>query len=160
MKRNKKQKKQRIKDLQDQGVNNLAALKHVNGLPIPENTLCSIMSSDGKIEITANGTTFNLPKSKITDICLKTDVEIKSQYVSSAGGAIGGAMMFGAVGAMIGGRTKEKKKREYSTYLIFTYSKDDTIDYIGFEATHSLKQAKSFVDEWKQEKTSNKVIDL
>lgn len=156
----KKKNKQKIQELKEQGANNISTFMLVSGLPLPENTLCRLISWDNRIEIEANGTKFNLDKSKINDVCIKTDVEFKSQYVSSAGGAVAGAMLFGSVGAAIGGRVKEKKTQEVHTYLIFTYEKNDTIDYIGFDATYSLKRANNFVNEFKEEKQNNKVIEL
>lgn len=157
----KKERKKETKALKANGMTCEAALSHVNGLPIPENTLCNIRSFSDRIEISTNGNQFNLSKDKITDICFKTDVEIQKQYVSSVGGAIGGAVLFGPLGAMIGGRAKQKKNKEIHTYLIFTYQKGDTIEYIGFDATNSLFNAGKFVDEFK--KSGNRVktvIDL
>ena len=58
--------------------------------------------------------------------------EIQREYNSSIGGAIGGAIAFGALGAMIGGRAKKKEIRTATTYLIVTYEKEDSINYIAF----------------------------
>lgn len=124
-------------------------LLHTAGLPIPERTLCQLYSYPDRIEINANGTQFTLMKSKITNVSMTTDVEIQKQYVSSAAGAVGGAMLFGAVGALIGGRVKEKKINDVRTYLIFTYEKNNSVDYIAFDATASFFPAKKFVDEFK-----------
>ncbi|MEH2944892.1 hypothetical protein VSQ32_19130 [Lachnospiraceae bacterium KK002] len=55
---------------------------------------------------------FELEKSKITDMCIKTDKEIQQQYVSSVGGAVGGAVLFGPLGAITGGRAKKKTVKE------------------------------------------------
>ena len=102
------------------------------------------------IEIVANGQQFNLAKDKIIDITIKTDTEIQKQVVSSAGGAIGGAMLFGAVGALIGGRPKTKTTRKISNYLILTYQKDATSDYIGFDVSKQKGSAQQFVREFNQ----------
>jgi len=126
-----------------------ACLSHVNGLPIPENVSCNIYSTPNKYEIISNGLTFNLDKNKVTDVCLKTDVEIQKQYVSSIGGAVGGAVLFGTLGAMVGGRAKQKNIREVHTYLIFTYESNGEIKYTGFDATNYLSKAGPFVDEFR-----------
>lgn len=107
-------------------------LKHVNGLPIAENQVCKVVSYPDKYEITASGVSFNLPKDRVTDICIKTDVEIQKQAVSSIGGAVAGAVLFGPLGAIIGGRAKDRKVKTTSKYLIFTYMKDEEVKYIGF----------------------------
>ena len=84
---------------------------------------------------------FNLDRERVRDVCLKTDIDIQKQYVSSSGGAIAGGLLFGPVGALIGGRTKQKKIKNVSTYLIITYTNDDEIKYVGFDATNSTLQA-------------------
>lgn len=45
-------------------------------------------------------------------MCIKTDKEIQQQYVSSVGGAVGGAVLFGPLGAITGGRAKKKTVKE------------------------------------------------
>ena len=134
-----------------------ACLSHVNGLPIPENVSCNIYSTPNKYEIISNGLTFNLDKNKVTDVCLKTDVEIQKQYVSSIGGAVGGAVLFGTLGAMIGGRAKQINIREVHTYLIFTYESNGEIKYTGFDATNYLAKAGPFVDEFRNSGKSHTV---
>ena len=93
-------------------------------------------------------------RSKITDISVKTDVEIQKQYVSSAGGAIAGGMVFGPLGAIVGGRVKEKKTREFTYYLIFTYRSDAEISYISFEIWSSMGVMKK-IESWKKELLGN-----
>lgn len=138
-----------------------SVFQHVNGLPIAEDVACNVSSLPDKFEIVANGTTFNLDKSRITDVCMKTDVEIQQQYVSSVGGAIGGAVLFGPLGAVIGGRAKKKKTRNVTQYLIITYTKDDEIKYIGFEVGQNFWQAGKMVDEFRMNNArENHTVDL
>lgn len=143
----KRSKKNINRNISDRKASLYTALTHTAGLPIPESTLCKIYSCPGKYVIEANGQTFNLGKDKVTGLNLKTDVEIHNSYVSSAGGAVGGAILFGPVGALIGGRVKQKTDRTTHTYLIFTYQKDSTVDYIAFNATYN-KTVRSFIDEF------------
>ena len=127
---------------------------HLIGLSIPTNTLTTIYSCLNTYEFEANSITYSLSKDKVIDVSLKTDTEIQKQSVSSIGGAIGGAVLFGPLGAMIGGRAKTKELRTLTHCLIFTYEKEDKIDYIAFNAT-GLSSAKDFIKEF-QETNKNK----
>lgn len=104
---------------------------------------------------------FELEKNKITDMCIKTDREIEQQYVSSVGGAVGGAVLFGAVGAIIGGRAKKKTvKNEIHNYFIITYQSPD-IKYIGFEPIgYATASANLYIDEFKKNHISETTVQL
>ncbi len=128
-------------------------LKHFNGLALSEGALTWAYWCNDKIQFEANGICFNLPLDKITDISMKSDVEIQKQYVSSAGGAVAGAVMFGALGAMIGGRTKEKTSTQVTQYLIFTYVDNNEVKYIAFECIYASKP-QQFVNAFKTIKPS------
>lgn len=121
---------------------------HLIGLNLPANTLCSIFSCKEKYEFIANGTIFSLKKFKVTDVSLKTDTEIQKQIVSSVGGAIGGAVLLGPLGAMLGGRAKTKEIRTTTTCLIFTYKNEDKLDFAAFNVTNNIIQASKFVKEF------------
>ena len=88
-----------------------AYLAHVNGLPIPENTYCNIATFPDRMEFKAGTTNITLMREKITDMVIKTDTEIQKQIVSSTGGAIAGAVLFGPLGAIIGFDTKGSLKQ-------------------------------------------------
>ena len=81
---------------------------------------------------------------------LSTSTEIESAYISSVGGAVAGAALFGPLGALVGGRTKEKKVKKVEHYMIFTYLKDGRIDYISVKVqeNHVTKAAK-LVDQYR-----------
>lgn len=128
-----------------------ALLKHFAGLPIPENTLCQVYSTPSRIEIVANGQQFNLTKEKIIDVSITTNTEIQKQLVSSSGGAVGGALLFGAVGALIGGRTKAEEVKQVKSYLIFTYQKENETKYVGFDISSGGTRAEKFVKEFQQQ---------
>ena len=133
-------------------------------MPIPENSICSVISYTDKFVFSANGLSFNLLKSKITDICIKTDTEISKQVVSSIGGAIGGAVLFGPLGAIIGGRAKNREIKTTTQYLIFTYIKDNDVKYLGFimDEPICIHTAYKIVDEFIQHQTeaSSSVNDV
>ncbi len=130
---------------------------HFNGLPIPEGVACKIMSLPDRYDFIANGATISLDKNKVTDICLKSDAEIQKQYISSAGGAVGGALLFGPVGALIGGRVKEKESKQIFTYLIFTYETDGDLKYLAFDVSYCVPKAAKYRDEFKKNISHNNV---
>lgn len=137
-------------------------IPHLIGLSIPENVFTMIYVCPNSYEFEANGVTFSLNKEKITDISLKTDTEIQKQIVSSVGGAIGGAVLFGPLGAIIGGRAKTKELKTVTTCLIFTYEKDNTINYIAFDASNTLANSLKLVNDFKANSShkGNKKIEL
>ena len=158
----KKKAKQEIENnIKSKNASLAVTLMHLIGLSIPEKAFTQIYSCPESYEFECNGVTFSLNKDKVTDVSLKTTSEIQKQSVSSIGGAVGGAILFGPLGAMIGGRAKTKELRTVTTCLIFTYLKDKTVDYIAFNATNNFKAAK-FVKEFQQNQNSKekKKIEL
>ena len=113
----------------------MVTIKHIIGLPIPENIFCTLSYKNDGIEFKSGNTSFNLSNSKITDMRISTETEIQKQYVSSAGGAVGGALLFGPLGAIVGGRAKEKKSEQVKSYFIITYIDNEEVKYISFDCT-------------------------
>lgn len=124
-------------------------VRHFTGLPLAEGTNCTIQHNPDGFVFTAGGNTFNLLNDKITDMCIKTNVEIQRQYVSSIGGAVGGAVLFGPIGAMIGGRAKEKRTTNLTHYLILTYLKDGQVAYICFEI-YEVAKIQKWINDFRQ----------
>ena len=156
-------KKKHMKAMKAKGASCFVNALHTTGLPLAENVPCQILSLQDTYKIESNGTEFNLAKDKVTDICITTDSDIQKHYVSSAGGAVGGALLFGPVGALIGGRAKEKTTKTVDKYLIFTYLKEDSIEYIAFNVNSAFKQAQRVIDEFKKNAKGNTVkkqVDL
>lgn len=126
--------KARINDL---GADICINARHMTGLPINEGADTFLYRCEDKVIFERNETTYELELTKIKDITIKTDVEIQKSYVSSVGGAVGGYVLFGPLGAMIGGRAKEKKSQNIEKYLIFSYeNNNNNIEYISFEVTN------------------------
>lgn len=138
------------KELKDKDITLSLTLPHLMGLSVPENSFCQIYSYRDKYDFVVNGATFSLSKDKITDISLKNNTEIQKQCVSSIGGAIGGAVLLGPLGAMIGGRTKTKELKTTTNCLIFTYKKENALDFIAFDATNTYFQANKLVKEFQK----------
>ncbi len=133
--------------------------KHMAGLPIAEGAECFVYLCSSKIIFFRNETEYSLLFDKVTDVLVKTDSEIHQAYVSSIGGAVGGAVLFGPLGAMIGGRAKKKESKTFKYYLIFEYDKDEGVDFISFEIQNQIS-ANSFVKAFSQKEKIKKTIEL
>lgn len=154
-------KKNEKKDLTNLSI--YTAFHHVSGLPLVEESLCEVFSFPDRFDFKYGTTEITLFKSKVTDMTIKTDTEIQSQAVSSVGGAISGAMLFGAAGAIIGGRTKTKKFKNVSNYLIITYKSDaeGELKFIVFDIKNNPPSAHKLVKEFqKSHALSNTKITL
>lgn len=144
------------KERKKQGVTVYTTFHHVNGLPIAENLLCEISSYVDRIDFKAGTTNIKLSREKITDMCIKTDTEIQKQAVSSVGGAIAGGVMFGPLGAIIGGRAKDKKVKTTTQYLIITYTGEQgELKYIGFDIKNDFLSANKLIKEFRRLNTNS-----
>lgn len=129
-----KQKIQENKKLEERRITG----KHQAGLPIAQDAVCRITNMDDEFQISGGGNNFVLQKDKISEISVMTDTEIQKQYVSSIGGAVAGGVVFGPLGAIVGGRAKEKKTKTKTYYLIFTYVSDNEVRYMSFEIEYAV----------------------
>jgi len=137
------------------------SLIHMAGLPIADGVPVVVNMLGDKFTFEYNQNTYNLPFDRIEDIVAKREEEIQSAYVSSIGGAVGGALLFGPLGAMIGGRVKKKTSRDTSFYMIFSYTKDGEIAFISFEFTMGLGiKVFEFIQAFKAIPRETKNIDL
>ncbi|MBD5132877.1 MAG: hypothetical protein HDT38_00135 [Clostridiales bacterium] len=133
-----KQQKQKAKERNSR----MLEVEHMAGLPLAQSAACTVSFEEGCITIYSSGNRFNLNYDKITAMDLKTSTEIQKTYVSSAGGAIVGGALFGPLGAMVGGRVKEKRSTTVENFIIFTYLKDGNIDYLSFKVQAAYKAMK------------------
>ena len=83
----------------------------VEGLPIPQNTDLTIKLTPSELSMVGNGQEFEINFSKLMMIDIKSDVEMEKIIQQSAPGMVIGAVTFGVIGAMIGGRVKTKEKK-------------------------------------------------
>ena len=137
----------------------IATVKHVVGLPVAENSFCTLKYIEDCIKIESGNSIFNLPLEKITDMTTTTDVDIQRQYVSSVGGAVGGLVLFGPLGAMVGGRAKKKEHTKITNYFIITYKDNDEIKYISFNSTGCFKIYK-FIERFRSSDHASVEINL
>ena len=124
------------------GFIDILCITHEIGLPIPQGMICLLKLFESKIEIEANNTFFSLNIEKIKDVVIKTDIDIQKSYVSSAGGAVAGGLMFGSVGALIGGRVKQKTDKQINYILIITYEKEENINILDLMLQTNIRSTK------------------
>lgn len=126
--------------------------KHHTGLPLAYNAQCFVTKEKDCFQVSGGGNEFILKNEKITDICVNKDVHKQKQYVSSSAGAVGGAILFGPIGAMIGGRKKKIESESKTCYLIISYISEEEISSISFEIpAGGLNQAYKWESEFKHE---------
>ena len=116
---------------------------HATGLPLAQDVPCVLSFQPDWISINSGGNAFRIAYSKITDMQVVTDVEIQKQYVSSIGGAIGGAVLFGTLGAIVGGRAKERTTKNTEYYFVITYKKDGSLEAASFRLADALAAQKA-----------------
>lgn len=97
----------------------------VEGLPVPTGSKCSLYLKSNGILCESVGTEFSIPKERIISVVVDKSKNIQKQVVSSSGGALAGGLMFGAVGAAIGGRAKTKNVVSKKTFLSVVYKGKD-----------------------------------
>ena len=117
----------------------------VEGVPVPQNSDLSIKLTPGAVTITGSGQEFEIDVSKLTLIDLKSDVEMEKIIQQSAPGMIIGAVTFGVIGAMIGGRVKTKDKRTVNHFLLISYLSDE-LKTIVIDVTKDWYNAAQLVD--------------
>ncbi len=127
-------------------------VKHVSGLPMHEGIDCRVIFVDDSIIIMAEeggSKQFRLAYNKIVDFQIPCEKDLRPVMVSSAGGAIAGARLFGTPGAMIGGRIQRYnfEKIEYS--FIVTYKKDDDLADLHFRLISGKVRAVELVKKYK-----------
>lgn len=146
----KKQKEEQFK-LKAQGMLHQIIATHTYGLPLADGIVCTIQLYINRMDFISGNTHISLMKEKIVDVCIKNETEIQQQYVSSVGGAVGGAMLFGPLGAVIGGRAKKKTSSSVTSYLIVTYKNDsNSLSYLAFDVSYCLLQANKIVAEFRR----------
>jgi hypothetical protein len=117
----------------------------VEGLPIPQNTDLTIKLTPSELSMVGNGQEFEINFSKLMMIDIKSDVEMEKIIQQSAPGMVIGAVTFGVIGAMIGGRVKTKEKRVVNHFLIVNYQTDE-LKTIVIDVTKDWHNAAQLVD--------------
>lgn len=110
--------------------------KHLSGLPLPDGMYCRIIFEEDGLTIMTEDEyrkQFSLAYNKIVDFQLSFKKNEENTMVSNPGGAIAGALLFGAPGAMLGGKAKKKKVITVEHFLVITYKKDNAQENLHFQ---------------------------
>ncbi len=159
-KKEQKEAKQKRKDLKDtMNLTQLVTLRHMAGLPISEGAECDVGMNAEFIVFGRNGDTFKLPLSKVSDMCIKTETDIRNAYVSSVGSAVAGGVIFGPLGAMVGGRTKKITDTIAHNFFIIAYEKDGKTEYISFDCS-GVPAVYSYITAFQNCPKENKTVTL
>lgn len=136
--------------------------KHCTGLPIAEDVDCTLYAFSDKLVLSASSTDFAIRFDKVTDIQYLSEKDVQHIVHSSVGGAIAGSVLFGPLGAIIGGRTKTKTQTNYSYYLTITYKNaNDELAVLALECLNNVSFPEKFIQEFRDNhKKENITIDL
>lgn len=122
---------------------------HTCGLPMAEGVNCILQVFADHIFVIQDNLYATIFASQIVNMSIKNDFDIQKHYVSSVGGAIGGGLLFGPVGAAIGGRAKQKTTHTTQTYLVITYKNSEgNLINLVFNVTFSYSKAYATVKEF------------
>lgn len=139
----------------------------IEGLPIPAETMTTIMLNDDGFEIKAligrrkeDWKTFELPLEKVHSVQMFDERQIKQIIEQSAPGMILGAATFGVLGALVGGRTKTKEKIMIKTLLVIEYVSNEN-KQIVLNVSNSIKDCSRLVNHFRELKPNqNQIIQL
>ena len=148
-------KKKKLKALQKKlGAIDSATFTHIAGLPFADGAECNVLLDNEEYIFERTGTLVHLPFAKVQDVACKTKKEIQNNYVSSIGGAIGGAYLFGPIGAMIGGRTKKIPNVKTEKFFMIAYEKDGETAYVAFDCKGDGPKGEKFTKAFHNQKSS------
>lgn len=130
-------------------------INHICGLPLAEETKCFLNLCYDEIIIESSGKTFKLNKKNIMDMNIKTSKEVQN----SISGAVGGAMLLGAIGAFLYGTTTD-----FHRFFIIIYkNKEDKEQCISFDIKDNIKVFKeisNYIEDFKNNMLDNEEIEL
>lgn len=117
----------------------ITAGRHVCGLPLAENAICSVNMSDDEFNFCSGSTAIILKMDKVVDVMDVTDKQVLQSVTPSISGAVAGAALFGTLGAVIGGRARTHTKEQNVHYIVFNYiNQQDTMANICLELSDKL----------------------
>ena len=96
-------------------------LLHISGLSVPNQTKCHVYLNRSSLVIECDHARFAIPEKHISEISLLDLSQVNKQYIDNASGAIAGCLMFGAIGALLMGGTKEITEVNERYFLNVTY---------------------------------------
>ena len=124
---------------------------HVSGLDLPEGVKCALRYEPDRLRVSAMGHDFTLAHEKVRAAGVLTCKDVQRQYVSSAGGAVAGAMLLGPLGAALGGGVHRKNIRTRERLLVFAYGgADEPPRYLIFRTTQWGSRGREFASAHKK----------
>lgn len=119
---------------------------YVNGLNVPSGTNGYVTLTKKELSYQLAGNQFNISIDKITYIGIDTETDIQNIATQSGTGMIIGAATFGLIGAMVGGRIKNKEKKIHKYFLVVNYeSSEGDIKYIVSQVDSTIDKAKNLI---------------
>lgn len=135
-------------------------LLHHSGLRVPAGTKFHLYLTRRGLLVESKTERFTISDAQITDIKVLDLSEVRKHYVDNTSGAVAGGLMFGAIGALLMGGTKEITEINERYYLVVSYvSSDSGADkYLSFQVPPKLLlDARSLESRWYR--SSNKKYD-
>lgn len=126
-----------------------AELQHLSGLPVTEGCMCTVGIGKDEFLFIRDEKHIYLPMEQVMDVAVKTEEEVRNYYVSDAGGAVAGGMLFGALGASIGGKPQKITEKWIQRFLLITYMEEDETKHICFACTARAAEAQEIVKAWR-----------
>jgi len=123
---------------------------HKEGLPIAKGMMAVIYYCPDKIEIRSCGITFVFEIDRLTDVSVKTETYTQTHYVSGGSESVVRPRHGGGYHVSTREREKKIETRKVYSYLIFTYTKDNSVKYIEFDVTDKYFKARQFEKEFRR----------
>lgn len=117
---------------------------HLYGLPVSELAVCDVWECKNCLVFYC-GHPYVLNYSKIINAEYMSQTEVTKHYYDDATGAIAGGLMFGPIGALIGGGTEVDEETKYRYFVRITYKSENGTNDVLFNVTDAQYSAKNFV---------------
>lgn len=136
-------------------------IKYLSGLNIPEQTIMMAVGKKNELILSGVGQEFHISIEKIVSIERLTHSEVHHQIVANTAGAIAGAMVGGALGAIVLGSPSLKKYTVKGKLVVLAHQTENGIQYMLFDGSRYQNTIQSMLRFFKKCKTRRSVrIDL
>lgn len=112
----------------------MGEMPHICGLPVIKGAMCQVGINNQEFVFQKEDKLITLPLNRVIDVGVKNKEEIRSYYVSNAGTAIAGGMMFGEIGALLGGQPEKVTETIRSQFFIIIYHDGNSVSTLMFDA--------------------------
>lgn len=104
--------------------------KHCNGLPIGENSPCRLTIFQDMVYFYCGTMEFKIPMERVISMDIATKSQIEYIQKQSLSRAVAGGLLFGDVGALLGGMPQSKAIEKTESFLVITYRKEEAIQFV------------------------------